>query len=205
MNKEIIQEYFQEKFPERLTIDEIKDLYLLTIGEKPGVLVLGADHKKTQIIQNYCKHTELEYKVEKGGKRALIDKILRRDTRLFKDKIYLTKNTENFEKLQKENEDHFSEESIGKFLGYPETATKFYKKHEIPGQELENKVQEMKKQGKITEEDAQNLSLVSYVPKTTEKQIKEAIRKGKDYRQKMKKFDKENNLEIGREIIEKQI
>ena len=202
-------EKFHEKVGQSTVIDEEVALYLLLIDERPGVLVMDPDLDDRKKLKNFCREYDLSYHYTGGeGERGLKDKILRTDSRLFKGGFFIAKDEKRFEML-KSSEGRFygfSDEAVGKFLGYPEDDIKYFSGNVTDGH-IENptreKADELRSQGKIKEKDLKFLELVDYVPRPEEENILKAINTGKNRHEKIKKIDEKYEINTGEEILRK--
>lgn len=126
-DRDLLEEYFLERFPEKVMDEEVYHLLLLVMGLKPGVLVMSAGRPQIQLLEDFCEDLGLEMMVVQGGKRSFLDRLLRRDSRFRKDSIYIAKKEDRFEILEQSEGDFtcFSDEAVGRFLGYPDEALHF--------------------------------------------------------------------------------
>lgn len=187
---QVMEEYFLERFPEELVLEEAYHLLLLVLGEKPGVLVMSVGSRQRSLLEEFAREFDLRLKVVKGSERSLLDKILGRDTRFERDSIFVTTDEDRFGILEDSDGDFngFSDESVGKFLGYPSSAIDYYNRVDIPGLEFDNLTD-------LASEEEFYLSFLGYIPDP--KKVQEAVEIGKTRADILRKLDGELDVEIG--------
>lgn len=199
LDADLIEKYFIEEFSDALIDEEAYHLLLLILGEKPGALLMGVKDSDTKIIKDFCNDFDLEMKAIAGEKRSILDRVLRRETVLTGPSIYIAENKDRFDllKYSEETDERFSDKAIGKFLGYPEDALRYYENEEIPGKAFQEKADF----SNFSDEDFAYLNLVEYVPKPEEEEISKAIEEGKSREKLLKRLDRELDIEIGSKYI----
>lgn len=203
----LVEDYFEHRLTDAVVVDEKLELLLLLIEERPGVLIMNPDYRDRNILQDFCDEFELEFLYTGGEKsRGLLDKILRRDTRLFKGGFFIARDRGRFEKL-KETEGRFygfSDEGVGNFLGYPEDDIEYFSNNVTEGhieRPTNEKAEELVSQGLIKERDLKYLELLSYVPRPVKENILEAVELGKKREEKILEKDEELDIDSGKEVL----
>lgn len=155
-------------------------LTLVLYGEKPGASIITDRSAK---LEYFCDLTGLEYR--KAGENDIGDEYL------------ISCDEEELRKI----------ESMGEFLGYPESAVKFF--NEYQGNRLNWKyiqfLEEMLEDGNIDVEDLQYLYLTQYIPELSEKNIKQALELGKKRQKSIIEKDKDSGLNVGSIILEEEV
>ncbi|MFB6115540.1 MAG: hypothetical protein ABEK04_04535 [Candidatus Nanohalobium sp.] len=202
---EELEAFFLDKLPESIGHEQAFDILMMLMGEKPGALVMSPNPGEKNLLEDMCEELDLSYKVTGGKKRSWLDKVLNRDTRVFKDGFFIARDEKALDHLD-ESEGMFygySDRGVGEFLGYPEDSTLFYENSTDPATEKsEQKIEEMKEEGKISSEDEKKLSLISYVPKPDEVSILRAVKIGETREKKLNEIDKDLETSIGEEYLE---
>ncbi|MFQ3275692.1 MAG: hypothetical protein ACI9LV_000967 [Candidatus Nanohaloarchaea archaeon] len=201
-----VKKYFSEKLSGKINEQELLDLLLLVIGEKPGALVMGADRSTVKLLQNFAEDFDLKIKTVKGGKRSLLDKLLGKDTRFQKDGVFITDDRKRFETLENSTGNFmgFSDRAVGKFLGYPEKSRNYYERKsggELAGADIEDEISALEEEGETDSSDRKYLHLVSYRPMTDRESILKAIDRGKKRAQKLREMDSNFNISVGADYL----
>jgi hypothetical protein len=152
-----------------------------------------------------CDELDLAYRITGGRERSLLDKILRRDTRMFKDGFFIARDEKALKRLEESDGKFygFSDRGVGEFLGYPRESTIYYQESRKPATEKsEEKLEELEEKGKISEKDKEYLALISYVPRPEEVSIMRAVKIGEMREKKLKELDKDLETGIGEKYIE---
>lgn len=188
-----IREFFENKLPEIINSDELRDLLFLVLEEKPGALIMSADEPTRQLLQRFCNEFDMEIKIVKGEKKSLLDRLMSRDNRFLKDSIFIAHDRKKFEILENSEGDFcgFSNEAVGEFLGYPEGSIEYFTKENIRGEmksELEMKLESLKNSGVIDQEDINCLKMISYMPRPEKESILEAVDEGRKRKQLIKEY-----------------
>lgn len=195
---------------EETTSQEELELLLLLYKEKTGVLLLGKTRKHVKKVKSFAKTFNLDYKTVKGDWLGIIDRIKGRDTRMFKDSIFLTNDESNFDKLEKSEGEFlgFTEKSVGKFLGYPLNDARYYaeqnaeKNEKSVFQEFKKEARKLHEEGHLTEKELRTLNLVSYVPRPRIDRIDEALNKATNIKEILRQKDRELDYNLGETLIE---
>ena len=203
----LVEDYFEHRLNDAVVVDEKLALLLLLIDERPGALIMNPDFKDRNILEDFCQEFELE-KLYTGGEksRGLLDKILRRDTRLFKGGFFIAKEEERFEAL-KSTEGRFygfSDEGVGSFLGYPEDDVEYFANNVTEGhieRPTNEKAEELVSEGVLKNSELKYLELVSYVPRPEKENILKAVELGKRREEKILAMDEELDIESGAEVL----
>jgi len=205
-NTDELEKYFLEKLPEKISYTHAFDILMMLTGEKPGSLVMSPSIEEKKLLKEMCEDLDLNYRITGGKKRSLLDKILKRDTRVFKDGFFISRNEKALKRLKNSEGDFygFSDRGVGEFLGYPEESTIYYEESTDPATKAsQEKIEELKKKGKIDEGEIESLSLISYVPRPEEVSILRAVNIGEMREKKLKELDKDLETSIGKKYIEK--
>lgn len=155
-------------------------LTLVLYGEKPGASIITDRPSK---LEYFCDLTGLEYR--KAGENDI------------GNEYFISCDEDELQRI----------ESMGEFLGYPESAVEFF--NEYQGNRLNWKyiqfLEEMLEDGNIEVENVQYLYLVQYIPELSEENVKEAIELGKERENSILQKDKDSGLEIGSKILEEEV
>lgn len=203
---EELEEYFLEKLPEKIPYEQAFDILMMLTGEKPGSLVMSPSIKQKKVLEDLCEGLDLSYRITGGKERSLLDKVLRRDTRMFKDGFFIARDEKALERLEQSDGKFygFSDRGVGEFLGYPKESTIYYQETREPAtQASEEKIEELEEKGELDGKDKEFLALISYVPRPEEVSILRAVKIGEMREKKLKELDKDLETEIGEKYIEK--
>lgn len=186
-----IEKYFLEAFPDHLTSDECLSLYCLLAEERPGSLIMGVSEDTETILKQFAEKFGLELRVM--GER----------NNLLNPGVFLTRREERFSILEKSRGKFYScsDRDVGLFLGYPESAVKFYEKssenQKSPAKIYLKQLEKLYRDEVIDEDDLKHLELVDYVPRPAEKNIMKAVERGKERKKNIEAFDKEEGINVG--------
>lgn len=183
--EEKIKEYFRDRLPKHITQGEVQDILFLILNKKPGALVMDADMEAQKVLEELSDEFDLEIKIVEGSERSFLDRLLGRDTRFLKDSVFLAQESERFEILNESDGRFcgFTDRAVGEFLGYPESAVKYYVKktsEEPAGMKVSEKIDEMIEEGELDKNSKECLEMLSYLPKPEEENIRKAVKKGRD-------------------------
>mgnify|MGYP006287847105 CR=1 FL=1 len=197
LDPELLEEYFLERFPDELLIEEAYHLLLLVLGEKPGALLMSVE-ANSEVVGDFCSDFDLEMKTVGEENRSFWDKIFRRKT-FSSASIFVAEDEERFDMLERSDvaEDWFSDKSIGKFLGYPREAVKYYENEDIPGKAFRNQAD----LNEFGDEDLEYLSFVEYVPPPDKEEISNAVETGKNREELLLSMDRDLDTTIGSEYL----
>jgi hypothetical protein len=197
LDPDLLEEYFLERFSDELLDEEAYHLLLLVLGEKPGVLLMSVE-ADTEVVRDFCSDFDLEMKTVGEEKRSFWDKLFRRKT-LKSTSIFVAEDEERFDLLERSDvaEDWFSDKSIGKFLGYPEDAVKYYENEDIPGKAFRDEAD----LNEFGDNDLAYLNFVGYVPPPEEEEISKAIETGKNREELLLSMDRELDTNTGSEYL----
>ncbi|MFB6208481.1 MAG: hypothetical protein ABEJ69_03960 [Candidatus Nanohaloarchaea archaeon] len=199
---EELERYFLRRLPAETTSSEVLDLLFLVMERKPGALVMGADSSTVSVLKEFCSRFELQMKVVRGEKRSLLDRLLGRDTRFFRDCVFLAWDENRFDILEAEDGKfcETTDRAAGNFLGYPESAVEYYVEKTVDGPigaDTEELVEEMIEDGVLDDDDRVCLELLSYVPRPEEEEVLEAVREGRERRAMLKELDSYRDVSVG--------
>lgn len=208
LEKPLLEKYFAKKLPERITPNECFALLLVVISQKPGALVMSPDFRDRNLLRSFCEDFDLEYLEIESEERSLIDRFLRRDTRMLKGGFFVARDKESFEIL-KQSEGRFygfSDKAVGKFLGFPEDDTDYFAertKNEDIWKETEKVIEELIEEDKLKRSEKKYFELINYVPRPKKSNVLQAVEKGKQREKAVLEFDKEFETEIGKNYLDK--
>jgi len=206
IRKELLEK-FDKLIQDSVVVDEKLALYLLIIDERPGVLIMDPDFDDRKKLKDFCREYDLELHYTGGeGKRGLKDKLLRTDSRMFKGGFFITREEERFRKLKASDGRFygFSDEGVGKFLGYPEDDIDYFSGNVTEGhieKPTREKAEELRSEGVIRKEDLKYLELVSYVPRPEKENIIKAIETGKHRHEKIEEVDQKYGVDTGKKLL----
>ncbi|QKQ98362.1 hypothetical protein GKQ38_02435 [Candidatus Nanohaloarchaea archaeon] len=195
-----IEKYFLQILPEIFPSDECRALLTLIAGERPGVLLMSVQEEDEKVVENFCNDFNLELRFM--GER----------NELFEPGAFIAHEEDRFSVLEESHGKFYtcSDEAVGKFLGYPEDAIKFYsstEEDEIPGQKFREKVKGLFERDVLDEEDLKHLQLVDYVPRPEKENIIEAVKRGKKKEKSLRQFDERRETRVAeiylRELYER--
>lgn len=198
-----LEKYFMKYLPEKIGYDHAYDILMMLTGEKPGSLVMSPDTQQVEALEKMCEELDLSYKLTGGREKSFLDKLLGRDTRMFKDGFFIARDEKGLNRLeQSEGKFYgFSDRGVGEFLGYPKESTIYYQENNMPAeQDSKEKVKDLKGD-RISEEDVELLSLISYVPRPEKVSILRAVKIGEMREKKVKELDKDLETSIGEKYI----
>lgn len=185
-DKSDIEKYFLQILPEIFPSDECRGLLTLVAGERPGVLLMSVKEEDEELVKNFCEDFGLELKFM-GERNELLD-----------PGAFITSDPERFSMLEDSYGNFYgcSDEAVGKFLGYPEEAVRFYSQTEIPGEEYRKKVTDLHNNDVLDDEDLKYLQLIDYVPRPEKENILQAVKEGKRKEEALERFDEENSTRV---------
>lgn len=159
------------------TFEERLSLIFLHEELKPGSLLMGVGHEQRKILEEFTDSLDLEMIISEGGERSLPNRLLGRDKRKIRDTAFIARNDERFGLLEQEVPGFagYTDESVGRFLGYPESALTYYSGSEVPGADFSEVLEETD----LPREELRYLNFVSYVPRPEEEDIVEAVEQGR--------------------------
>ena len=193
-----LEEWFEDILPSQFSLDPILSLLWFAIGERDSVLILGASKKDQKVLEDFCGVFGGEIYVDCGDKRGFLDRVLGRDSRVFKDEVFIARDEESFEVLERSG-DSFTAESIGEFLEYPESAVEAYSdgSGDPPAMDLNEGVKNLVKDGELDFNELKYLSLLDFVPARDIDDIMEAIELGKERKKLLNELDEEFDTDVG--------
>lgn len=200
-----LEKYFMKFLPEKIGYNHAFDILMMLTGEKPGSLVMSPDRRQIEALEEMCEELDLSYRITGGRERSFLDKLLRRDTRMLKDGFFIARDEKALERLeQSEGKFYgFSDRGVGEFLGYPKESTIYYEESTDPAtQASKEKINGLMEEGKLGEEEAEFLDLISYVPRPEETSILRALKIGEMREKKLKELDKDLETGIGKKYLE---
>lgn len=201
-----LEKYFMKYLPDKIGYNHAYDILMMLTGEKPGSLVMSPDVEQRKALEEMCEQLDLSYKITGGRKRSLLDKLLRRDTRLFKDGFFIARDEKALERLEQSEGKFYgySDKGVGEFLGYPRESTIYYENSTDPATKAsEKKIEELETEEKLEKDEINLLNLVSYVPRPEEENILRAVKIGEMREKKLKELDKDLETSIGEKYLEK--
>ncbi|MEF8880340.1 MAG: hypothetical protein V5A72_00730 [Candidatus Nanohaloarchaea archaeon] len=202
-DKETLEKYFLERFPDALIDEEAYHLLLLVISEKPGALIMSAGEEERKLVEDFSKEIGLEIKVIEGEEQSLLDRLFGRESMIHRDSIYLAQEAESFKSLEASEGDFngFSDQAVGEFLGYPSDSIKFYMEDGIPGRKFDERLKDLIDRGVVSEDDLDYLNLVGYLPSPEKDGILKAIEVAKKREEMLQKLDSKLDTSIGKEYL----
>ncbi|MFB6174780.1 MAG: hypothetical protein ABEJ87_02280 [Candidatus Nanohalobium sp.] len=174
------KELLMNQLKEGLQPEDRITLTLVLYGEKNGASITTDRPSK---LEYFCDLTGLEYR------KASENKI---------GSEYL---------ISCDEEEIHRIESMGDFLGYPDSAVEFF--NEYQGNRLNWKyiqfLDELLDEGKVEREELQYLYLVQFIPELSEENVREALEMGKEREESIKGKDRSSGLDIGSDILEEEV
>ena len=206
-DRSLLEKYFLDELPENLSIHESFELLLVIVEKRPGALVMSPDFEDRKLLGKFCDEFDLCYLEVEGQVRSILDKILRRDTRILKGGFFITRNEERFEELESSEGDFygFSDKAVGSFLDYPDKDIEYFRQKTVDGEigsKTEKILEELIEKEEVTRDEAKYVELISYVPKPEKSNIRTAIQKGKERKNALKELDNKFKVEIGIKHLE---
>ncbi len=188
-----------EELDSSVDLEEKLALVFLLTDVKPGVVLMGVS--KGSNIYDFAEEFDLKVLHVDGEDRSLLNRLLGRDNRFQKDTVFLAEDGQRFEVLEDEEPGFagFTDESVGEFLGYPESSLEYYGSVEAPGHDFREKIEDLD----FSEEQLKYLNLVFYVPAPEEEQVEEAIQEGKRRAEKLEDLSDETNVDLFDEYRER--
>lgn len=196
MKKEKLESWFGGRIQQVLDDGSEYPIFLVAIGEKPGALTMNVDRDQEEALEGLTKDLGLALKVSEGriSKPGVeVGKRPEHDQRC----AFIAQSNERFKILEESSGRFygFSDEAVGKFLGFPESAISFFIEHEQPGM--------ISKKG-IKQKDPDNpeiLGLTTFIPDP--ESLNEALETGKKRERQLERFDRQNQVSIGEDFIQK--
>ncbi len=188
-----------EELDESVNIEEKTALIFLLKDTKPGAVIMGVSEGSK--IYEFAEEFDLETLKVEGENRSLLNRLLGRDNRFQKDTLFLAQDDKQFDILEDEDPGFagFTDESVGRFLGYPDNAVEYYSSCDAPGHSFREEVKEQD----FEESDLKYLNLVFYVPTPEEEYIKDAVEEGKRRAEKLKEISDESGIDLYDQYREK--
>lgn len=175
---------------------EMLDLLLVLTSSRPACLIMDPEDKELEVLENLCQDLELQMSIFEDNGSSMLG------TR----GIFIYRDEERI-KLLEGSEGRFyglDDRDVGEFLGFPEEDSKYFHNHIEEGAvepETRATVDSMRKNGKLSSQDAKLVDIVSYVPKPDENGVLRALERSKNYLENIEEFDERNNTEIGRNVV----
>lgn len=206
-DKCLLETYFLDELPENLSIHESFELLIVIIEKRPGALLMSPDFKQRKLLRKFCDDFNIFYLEVEGQERSILDKLLRRDTRVLKGGFFVARNEERFDKLKSSEGGFygFSDKAVGKFLDYPEEDIEYFEHRTVNGEigsETEEIIERIIENKEVSRDEAKCIELTSYLPKPEKSNILKAIQKGKERRNALQELDKKFKVEIGRMYLD---
>lgn len=198
MNVEKLEKWFGEKLPELLEDSSEYPIFLVAIGEKPGALTMNVTEKQARELQEMCRELDLSIRITEG-RVSKPDVAIGERPEHDQKCAFIARDNDRFEILE-ESEGRFygfSDRAVGEFLGFPESAIKFFEEHEQPGMKSKKRILEEKpKERKL-------LALTTFIPSPDA--LEEAIEIGRKRKKQLEEFDRETGSGLGEQFIEKRM
>lgn len=175
---------------------EMLDLLLVLTSSRPACLIMDPEDKELEVLENLCQDLELQMSIFEDNGSSMLG------TR----GIFIYRDEERI-KLLEGSEGRFyglDDRDVGEFLGFPEEDSKYFHNHIEEGAvepETRATVESMRKNGKLSSQDAKLVDIVSYVPKPDENGVLRALERSKNYLENIEEFDERNNTEIGKNVV----
>jgi hypothetical protein len=171
---------FEERLSLIFVVDEIK----------PGAVVMGVEKNDREKLEEFAEKLDLSIRFSEGSDRSLFDRLLGRDTRMFKDTAFICRDEEHFQILEEADPGFagYTDESVGRFLGYPQTAIEHYSDDETPGADFGEMIDASDR------DDLEYLNFLSYVPAPQEERVDEAVEEGRERAQKLEELSEYHSL-----------
>lgn len=186
-------EYFEQNLPYRDAID----LMLVFLDKRPACLVMDPEEEKLENIRDFCGKIGFHVRIRESEESS----------DLAKTGVFVSRKRERF-KLIENSEGRFygfSDRKVGELLGFPEEDIEYFvenvKKGHVEARTRE-KARELASEGLIDREDLKFVELVTYVARPSERCVKRAVERGKDYRDALLEFDRETGSDIGKRLLE---
>lgn len=198
MELEKLEEWFGEKLPELLEDSSEYPIFLVATRNKPGALTMNVTEEQARELQEMCRELDLSIRVAKGRVSkpgVAVGERPEHDQRC----AFIARDDERFKVLE-ESEGRFygfSDRAVGEFLGFPESAIKFFEQNEQPGMESKKRILEEKP------EERELLALTTFIPSPDA--LEEAIEIGRKRKMQLEEFDSENGSHLGEQFIEKRM
>ncbi|MFB6292615.1 MAG: hypothetical protein ABEI58_04455 [Candidatus Nanohaloarchaea archaeon] len=204
LDREKMEHYFLEEFPDTISLEEAYPLLLLVLDERPGALVMSAGRKKQKLLEKFAEDFQLAYRTYGEQDPGLLDRLLHRETPFSKPGAFLARDPERFDIIEEAEGGFYgtSDEAVGEFLGYPESAIEYYRREETLGSETLEKITGIMDNGDIAEEERRYLDLTTFIPEPDKNAVKSAIETGKRREALLKQLDRELDTSIGEKYLE---
>lgn len=191
MNYQKLSDYL-EKLGFATPGEKISLIFLLE-EIKSGAVLMSVKYQDRKIIKEFSEEFNLNYKVVEGSNVSFLAKLIGIDSRTIIDTVFLTKDIERFEILKEQDPGFagFTDESVGRFLGYPEEAVNYYAEKEMPGRDFREGVKSLE----ISENELKYLNLINYLPRPEKKKVTEAVEEGKRRADKLEEISKETGID----------
>lgn len=183
--------YFREELPNRDTLD----LLLMSIGSRPSCLIMNTDEDEAKKLESFCNKMNFFYRIEEGK------------SRISGKSVFITSEESRLDLLVKDEGRFcgFTDTAVGNFLDFPAEDAKYFSNNISDGQIeplVRKKMSQMIENDLADEEDREFVEIASYVPKPETDNILQCIEAGKSHREAIRTFDKENNTDLGKNVVE---
>ncbi len=204
---EKLERYFLERMPRVLNYSAGLDILLVVIEEKPGALVMGVSTEQENVVRELCREFGLAHLYSRDiGAWERMKRKLGFGSTFDNPSIAVTRESGRLDILEKSEANgftYFTQETLGRFLGYPEEAVEFYSvSDDAPGMVVQEKVEQLVGEGELDKADLKYLELVDYVPPPELKSIEAAIERGRDREEVLLELDRETETSVGELYLE---
>lgn len=184
---------FLELLPHRETVD----LFLVVLEERPSCLVMDPDDEEKRKLERFCDDLDLSFLEAEDSEGSMLS-----DSGFF-----IAQDRERLDLLKGSDGRFygFSDLDVGDFLGFPEDDIDYFAENIGDGPlepETREAIEELVVEGEIDSSEAKLVHLTTYVPRPEESNIKEALSRGKAYREALLDFDEENDTELGSRVMD---
>lgn len=200
--KTLLDDFFGGRLDEVIEDSSDYPMLLMVIGEKEAALTMNADEEQIKTLKEFAEAFDLHLRVYKG-RTSKPGKPGAENPSFDQKGVFLATEEDRFDILENSEGRFygFSDEAVGKFLGFPKSSIKFFNSTEQPGLESRSKINKLKESEEF-ERDMNYLNLTTYIPAPERDAVKEAIKTGIKREKALIEFDEENNVNIGKKYLE---
>lgn len=201
------EDEFIEELAEILTYEQAYHFFLVSRGVKPGIMLIDISRTQKKQVEKNCPDDYELYADESEIFKPTLKRRIKSWLGLSREglySVYISPETGRIEELKKGLKSEENDARVtAKFLGYPDAAAEYFEKADSsPAKQTEKKIQEMRESGELSEEEAEMLDYVDYVPLDSKECIQNAVERGEKFLETLETEDSKIAQIILKEISE---
>ncbi len=172
----VLEEYLVDELSSFVNTQKRASIALACIGEKPGEVAKFMDEDRAERFETFLNKADLSY--------------ISRD-RGFYHKYYFSIKKVFLRLLQEKKDGSFTQKSVARFRGAPQTRIENPRPN---GTDIESEIR--------IEDEKEHLTVLSGIEPANLEEKREALRHGRRREEVMKQFDRKNQTELGRNLLQ---